>query len=149
MIFAQTRDTHGGGYEVGDMFHSLSELFKSHHDDTSTDAGGVPLEQFRSTIRPIMCNYMTFDPEIPKGKRAVIDVEGNEQSKNPRYGAIDVYVSPGWTPTKQNEKPPSDPKFTFGGDGGCWVSGPGRLTIHLRTDIIPAPKVTIRIEDMP
>jgi len=145
-FFAQTRDTHGGGYEGADLFHDLAELFKDPHPVAPADEpAGEPF----GTVHPAFCNFISFDPEIPKGKRAVIEIEGNEQATDPKYGAIDVFVTPDWTPGPGGTKPPGEPRTTFGGNGGCWVRGPGRLTVHVRTDLVQAPWIKVRIEAMP
>jgi len=63
-------------------------------------------------------------------------------------GAIDVFVTPDWTPGPSGTKPPGEPRTMFGGNGGCWVRRPGRLPVHARTDLVRAPRITARIEGM-
>jgi len=145
-VFAQATGSYGPN-PWGDAARHIREMFERHH--SSDDVEVEPGEPF-SSLRPAYCNYVSFKPEIPKGMRAVIEVEGNEQVTDPKYGAIEIFVTPGWTPGgAAGWKPPGEARTTFGGNGGCWVRGPGRLTVHLATDIRPAPKITVRLEPMP
>lgn len=74
------------------------------------------------------CRYYAFSPSIPAGKRARIEIEGNE---NPT-GVIEVFVAPdGWTPTKAAPRPPDPRRTSMNGNGKTSVVGPGMLVLHL------------------
>jgi hypothetical protein len=95
------------------------------------------------TFEPQYCRYFAMTPPIPKGMRAHITIEGNE---NPT-GSIEVFVTPessNWDPSV-SPRPPGDPKTNMNGNGRTSAVGPGVLTIHLNTDRKP-PRVEVEID---
>jgi hypothetical protein len=82
-----------------------------------------------SPINASFCKYYHFTTPIQSGKRARIEIDNNEEP-GPKYGAVDIYVTPPGNPLPPAGNPA--PRTTYCGNGETTVNGPGTLTIHLK-----------------
>lgn len=119
--------------QLGEGIAKLLGLFK---------LGGAGDDSFTpdKPIEPAYCQYHTFPKPIPAGKRARIQIDGNEN------GSVEVFV----TPVDAQPPPAGDanPRTALGGNGQTTVNGPGKLTVHLKTHT-PAPEIRVSLEDIP
>jgi hypothetical protein len=97
------------------------------------------------SFKPIdanFCTYYVFDKEMKAGERARIVIDNNEHPAS-GPGAVEIFVTPpgGRFPPAGNPAP----RTTFGGDGESTVSGPGIVTVHLKTQT-PPPRIRVWIE---
>jgi hypothetical protein len=88
------------------------------------------------------CTYYQFEKNIPDSGRAKIIIEDNEHPAS-GPGAVDIFVTPLGAPPPPAGNPA--PRTSFGGNGETTVSGPGVLTIHLKTQT-PPPRIRVWIE---
>lgn len=91
------------------------------------------------------CRYFYVVPMIPKGMRAIVTIEDDE---NPT-GIVEVFVTSlndFSDPTKANPRPPGTPKTTMNGNGTTSVVGPGMLTLHLANNR-PPPRIRVEFEN--